>query len=128
VSIFSNWDYACPLQVSFVEHCQAISVHLAQLLNATRFDGVLVLSPEVAAIVESHLRFRSIVTTWGKPGDWPLQIGVLCGRMPIWIDPFIPFDQARVYDEIDGKVLGTLQVYNIHGTNRGPLDFMAKIE
>lgn len=125
--VTSCWDYACPTGISFPDHCKSISIYLAQLLNATRFDGVIVVSPEIAAIVETHHTYRATAESWGKPGDWPLQIGVLCTRMPIWLDPFIPYDEARVYDELGGEVLGILKVVNISGYNRNPLDFMAQV-
>lgn len=128
MSIVHCWDYACPSGLSFLDHCKGLSVYLAQILNATRFDGVIVVSPEIAALIESHFAYKATVASWGKPGDWPLQIGVLCTRMPIWLDPFIPYDEARVYDEIGGNVLGTLKVVNMPcGQDRNPLDFMAKL-
>lgn len=127
MSIVHCWDYACPQGISFPDHCKSISIYLAQLLNATRFDGLVVVSPEIAAVIECHNGYKAEAKSWGKPGDWPLQIGTLCGRIPIWLDPFIPYDEARVYDEIGGEVFGTLKVVNISGQTRNPLEFMAKL-
>ena len=127
MSIVHCWDYACPQGISFPDHCKSISIYLAQLLNATRFDAVIVVSPEVAAVIEPHPAYAPTSDTWGKPGDWPLQIGTLCRRMQIWLDPFIPYDEARAYDQPEGEVLGTLKIVNISGTNRNVLEFMAQV-
>jgi hypothetical protein len=120
-----TWDSQCPSNTSYADHRAGLPLYLAQLLTRCGLSGVIVTSPEIAAILEIDPAYVSLNYDWWKIiEDTALEIGRL-RRLSIWLNLFTPYNEARVYDHPGGKVLGTLFIVNLDGQNRNPLEWMA---
>jgi hypothetical protein len=120
-----EWDAAPLPSVSLVDHYKSISIWLHKLYREVGHRGVIVTSPEIAAIIDIHHGFKS-TSNWNA--GWPTKIGTLCGLMDIWIDPLMPINLAGAYNTPGGQELGRFRVLNICGRDYNVLDQLAAIE
>jgi len=119
------WDAQTPAGVSLMDHYKSISIYLSKLMQEAGGKGVYVVSPEIAAIIDSHFGFTPNELL--EAGEWPAKIGTLCGRIEIWVDAVAVYNQACLYDEIGGHEIGRLQAVNLLDRDWNVLDYLARI-
>ena len=124
------WDAQPPMGVSTRDHYASISVYLWRLLQSAGGHGVFVVSPLVAAIIESHSDFVSAGDLKNlKIGDGPTKIGTLCGEIEVCVDVSVMESTVCLYDVLDGYVIGRMQIVNLMGrcSDWTALDYLAKL-
>lgn len=119
--IVLRWSFTPPSGVSLSEHCKLLPLKLRQAYVEGDEPGCLVVSPEIAAILETQYSFRAE----NSPAGPIRKIGVLYG-IQVWSNLDIVRDEALAVAEPD-DIYPTAKLIVDNLVDENPLDYLARL-
>jgi hypothetical protein len=120
------WDCQPDKNVSLVDHYKGFSICLMKLFREAGSRGIIVVSPEIAAIIDTNSGFKE-VDNWSVPAIGPAKVGMLYGHLEVWVDVLHNITTVGVFDKPNGTELARMRVVNYFGRDWTPLDDLARL-